>query len=371
MAQKEKISIHQFTVLIILITIGDAILVLPAIVTEFAKQDAWLSTILGLAFGLAIVYLYVVVGCLYPTLNLVQYSAKILGKWFGSIVSIFFLGYLFLSATAHVRELGDFITAQILTQTPIQIIHFMFIFLIVMIVRSGLEPLARTGELLFPIVFTFLIILLALVLPNVHMNWVQPILVNGIKPLLKGSLVATAFPFMELVVFLMILPSVNVQKKIRKGFFIGTIIGGVVLILTVLLCILVLGESATSRNIYPTFTLARVIHIGQTVQRIEGLIAITWTITAFLKISLYIYAFHIGLVHLLKLKGYRILTFPIGMILFASAILVSPNISYFVHIIAYYWPFYDLTVAVFLPLLLLSVFGIRKKTDSLSAIEKQ
>lgn len=72
MAQKEKISIHQFTVLIILITIGDAILVLPAIVTEFAKQDAWLSTILGLAFGLVIVYLYSVVGCLYPKLNLVQ-----------------------------------------------------------------------------------------------------------------------------------------------------------------------------------------------------------------------------------------------------------------------------------------------------------
>lgn len=361
MVQKEMISIHQFTVLIILITIGDAILVLPAIVTEYAKQDAWLSTILALVFGLLIVYLFTVVGSLYPKLNLVQYSIKILGKWIGSIVSIFFLIFLFLSATAHVRELGDFITTQILIQTPIQVIHFMFIFLIIMGVRSGLEPLARTGELLFPIVFLFLIILFTLVLPNVHFDWVRPILAGGIKPLLKGTLVATAFPFMELVVFLMILPSINIQKKIRKGFFIGTIIGGVVLILVVLLCIVVLGEAATSRNIYPTFTLARVIHIGQAIQRIEGLIALIWTITVFLKISLYIYAFHIGLVHLLKLDGYRMLTFPVGMILFASAILVAPNISYFINIIANYWPFYDLTVAVFLPLILISVFTIRKK----------
>src|SRR5690625_5872574 len=88
MVQKEMISIHQFTVLIILITIGDAILVLPAIVTQYAKQDAWLSTILALAFGLIIVYLFTVVGSLHPKLNLVQYSIKILGKWIGSIVSI-------------------------------------------------------------------------------------------------------------------------------------------------------------------------------------------------------------------------------------------------------------------------------------------
>jgi|SRR5690625_777074 len=371
MAQKEMISIHQFTVLVILITIGDAILVLPAIVTEFAKHDAWLSTILALAFGLLIVYLFLVVGSFYPKLNLIQYTVKIFGKWFGSIVSLFFLGYLFLSASAHVRELGDFITTQILPQTPIQVIHFMFIFMIIMVVRSGLEPIARTGELLFPIVFFFLMLLFVLVLPNVHMNWIQPMLANGIKPLLKGTLVATAFPFMELVVFLMILPSMNVQKKIRKGFFVGTIIGGAVLVLVVLLCILVLGESTTSRNIYPTFALARVIHIGQAIQRIEGIIAIIWTITTFLKISLYIYALHIGLVHLLKLEEYRILTFPIGMILFASSILVSPNITYFSNMIAYYWPFYDLTVAVFLPLLLMGVFFIRKKIDSLSALDRQ
>lgn len=363
MARKELISTHQFTVLVILITIGDAILVLPSTVAKVAHQDAWLSTILALACGLLIIYLFTVVGSLYPKLSLVQYNIKILGKWVGSIVSLFFLGYLFLSLTAHVRELGDFITTQILTQTPIQVIHFLFIVIIIIGVRSGLETIARTGELLFPVVFIFLMILFILVLPNVHFDWVRPILADGIKPMLKGTLVATAFPFMELVVFLMILPSVNKQEKIKKGFFIGTIIGGIVLILVVLLCILVLGEATTTRNIYPTFTLARVIHIGDFIQRIEGLIAIIWTITTYLKITLYTYALHIGFVHLLKLDGYRMLTFPFGMILFASAMLVSPNISYYNNLIAHYWPFYDLTVAVLLPLILMSVFTIRKKLD--------
>lgn len=364
MERKEMISIHQFTVLVILITIGEAILVLPAIVAANAKQDAWLSTILALAFGLLVVYLFIKVGNLYPKLSLVQYNHKILGKWFGSIASLFFFGYLFLSIAAHLRELGDFISAQILPYTPIQVIHLMFILIIIMGVRSGLETIARTSEILAPIVFLFLLTLFIFILPKVHFDWVQPILENGMKPVLQGTITATAFPFMELVVFLMIIPHINQQEKVKKGFFIGAAIGGVVLIMVVLLCILVLGEPTTARKIYPTYTLARSIHINGSIQRIEGLIAILWTITTYLKITLYSYALHIGLVHFFKLKGYRMLTFPFGMILFAAAMLVSPNISYFIQVIGNYWPFYDMTVAILLPLILVSVFTIRKRLNT-------
>jgi len=359
------ISIHQFTVLVILVTIGDAFLILPATVADVANQDAWISTIVALVFGLLIIYLFITVGNLYPKLSLVQYNIKILGKWIGSLVSLFFFGYLFFTTSLMLRELCNFITKQILTDTPIQIIHFLFIIVIIMGVRAGLETIARTSELFFPVVFISILILFTLVLPKVHLDWVQPILADGVIPPLKGVFIGTAFPFMELVVFLMILPSINNQGKIKKSFFIGTIIGGIVLILIVLLCILVLGESGTSRNLYPTFTLARVINIGGIIQRIEGILTIIWIITVYLKITLYTYALHIGIAQLLKLGGYRILTLPFGMILFASAMLIAPNTSYLNNILANYWPFYDLTVAVLLPLFLISVFAIRKKLNSL------
>ncbi len=365
MAKKELISIHQFVVLVTLITIGDAILILPTTVTNDAGQDAWLSMILALAIGLLIVYLFIAVGSFYPKLTIIQYNFKILGKWLGSINSVFFLSYLFLSISLYVRELGDFITSKILTQTPIQVISFLFIFIIIIGVRSGLETIARTSEFLFPIVIVTLVVLLTLVLPHVHVDWIKPMMENGVKPLLKGTIVATAFPFMELVVFLMILPNINQQEKIKRGFFIGTLIGGIILFLVILLCILVLGETVTAKNIYPTFTLAKVINVGNIIQRIEGIIAIIWVLTVYLKVTLYTYGLHIGFVHLFKLDGYRILTLPIGMIIFASAALVAPNISYINNVIANYWPFYVLTVAVFIPLILISVAVIRKKFDSL------
>src|SRR5690625_896663 len=132
MNRREMISIHQFTVLVILVTIGDAFLILPATVADVANQDAWISTIVALVFGLLIIYLFITAGNLYPKLTLVQYNMKILGKWFGSLVSLFFFGYLFFTISLMLRELGNFITKQILTDTPIQIIHFLFIIVIIM-----------------------------------------------------------------------------------------------------------------------------------------------------------------------------------------------------------------------------------------------
>lgn len=364
MDSKEWINPHQFLILVIITTIGDAILVLPTIVSHVAQQDAWLSTLIGLVLGMLVVLLFITVGNLYPNLSFVQYILKILGKWIGSIVVIFFLIFLFLSVSAHTRELADFITTQILIETPIKVIHFMFITVIIFGVRCGLGTIARTSEVLYPVVFIFLLILFSLVLQDIRLEWIRPILNGGFKPVFSGALVATAFPFMELVVFLMFLPNITKQNKIKKNFLKGALIGGSILVIVVLLCILVLGDATTIRSVYPTFALARSISIGNSIQRIEGIIAILWTITVYIKITLYAYAFHIGLVQLLNLKEYRLFTFPFGFILFASTTLVAPNVSYFNDVISKYWSFYDFTIAVFLPLLLICVYSIRKKFDS-------
>lgn len=364
MEQKQFISLHQLTVLVILTTIGDAILVLPAIVANSAHQDAWLSTIIGLIFGMLIIWLLIKSGSLYPKLTLIQSIIKIFGKWIGLFVSIFFICYLFLSAAAHTSELGNFITTQILIDTPTQVIYFMFVFVIILGVRLGFQTIARTSEVLYLFVFTFLIILFTFVLPSVNIDWIRPILADGIKPVIKGSIVATAFPFMELIVFLMFVPNFKNEKHFKKGMLVGALIGGLILVIVVLLCILVLGESTTTRNLYPTFALARSISIGHTIQRIEGIIAILWTITVYLKITLYTYAFHLGIMQLFKLSDYRFLTLPTGLILFATTILISPNISYFNNMIANYWPFYDATVAILIPLALIGVFTVRKKLNT-------
>lgn len=366
MPEKGKISIRQFTILVMLTTIGDSILVLPSIATSFAKQDTWISAIIGLAVGLLAVYMFCIVGNLHPELTLIQSSQKILGTWIGSVVSIVFLVYPFITLVAFTREISDFMTTEMMPETPNQAIQILFSCIVVFGVRLGLEVIARTGEIFFPLIIFLFLLLVFFLCPQVEFEKLQPILENGIKPVLHGSLSFIAFPFMELFVFLMIYPYINQPKKIKKGFLQGALLGGLLLIILILISLLVLGADQTSRNMYPTYSLARRVTVGRFIERVEAMLALLWLLTIFMKSTFYFYVFNMGLAQLLKLRGYRMLTLPTALLLIVLAPIIAPNITYYNKVLGEYWPYFDLSYALLLPLLLLVAYYIRKGFKGLS-----
>jgi len=356
-----KISVRQFIILVIMITIGDSILVLPTIPALHAKQDAWISGMIALAAGLPIVFMLGTFGKLYPGVTLVQCNEKILGKWFGTAASVLFLFYCVINTAIMVREIGDFMTTQIMPETPIQSIHILFLGIMIIAVRLGLETFARAGEIFFPW-FILLFLTLALFLsPQVEIKKMLPIYEEGIKPIIQGSLTFISFPFMELAAFLMVTPYVNQVKERRRGLMIGAVLGWLVLITVMFLCILVLGDDFTARNIYPSYSLAKKISVGRFIERIEAILAIMWILTTFFKTTLYFYAVNLGMAQLLKLKEYRMLTLPSAMLIAVLTLVVSPNITYYSWVVERYWTYFDITFCVLLPLTLLGVYPFRKK----------
>lgn len=79
------------------------------------------------------------------------------------------------------------------------------------------------------------------------------------------------------------------------------------------------------------------------------MIALQWMLTFFIKVTLYFYAFILGLSQLLKLKEYRVLSLPTGLILVALAPLIAPNYTYYGEIFDNYWVYYVITFGLFLP----------------------
>ncbi|MDR0267138.1 endospore germination permease [Paenibacillus sp.] len=365
MQENGKISLRQFSILVTLFTVGDSLLVLPSGMASQVKEDAWISAIIGVGIGLLAVCLFTVVASLNPEMTLVEFNNKILGKMLGTVLSLLFVVYFLLGAAANIREIGDFMTTQIMPETPIQAIHIMFLCIVVMAVRLGLETFARAGEIFFPGFVLFFILFVLFLLPQVHIENIQPVFGEGFISILRGSIIPATFSPLELVVFFMIMPYVNQPKHILRSFTMGALIGGIALILLILLTDLVLGAEATASKMYPSYNLAKKINIGQFLERIEAILSLMWFVTIFFKIVLFTYGITLGLSQIFKLKEYKVLTMPCAVFIMVLSICIAPNIVYYTDAILWYWPFLDLTFDVLFPSLLLGVYILRKKVFKL------
>ncbi|KQU19509.1 spore gernimation protein, partial [Bacillus sp. Leaf13] len=260
---------------------------------------------------------------------------------------------------------GSFLTTQIMPDTPIEAINILFACILIMGIRLGLEPLARSAELLFPIfVFLFIVLAASIFLPPVQFKFenIQPVFETGIKPMIHAVFLFTSIFSLPLIVLLMIFPvSVNQPKAAEKNFFIGILIGGICLIIIIALTILVLGADSSARQTYPSYLLARKLNVGDFLQRIEAIMAIMWIITIYFKMAFYFYATVIGLAQTLNMKDYRPLTLPFGMILVSLSLLIHPNVVHSATFDKEIWPLYASTYGLVLPILLLAINVFRKK----------
>lgn len=361
--EQTKIAARQFMILVIMFIIGSSILLIPAALATHAEQDAWMSAIIGVVLGLCIIGILIALGNRFPTLNLIEVCMTLFGKWIGAAVSLLVVIHSFLLSVFMLRYIGDFMATQIMPETPVEAIHIVFILLVILASKYGLETLARSAEIFLPWVVGFLIVLTLFVLPQMDIENIRPVLQNGMSPVIKGTLPLIGIPYLELVLLMVVYPHVNETAKRGRAFLLGGTIGGTIIILITFLTLAVLGPYLTVRNIYPSFALTKQINIGQFLQRIEALLAIAWFLSIFYKTTLCFHVSAIGLSQILKLKRYHSVLVPLGFLCVTYATIVYPNIVYGIAFAGMIWTPYAAVFGLILPLLLLAVALIRRKGE--------
>ncbi|GGF84597.1 germination protein [Paenibacillus albidus] len=358
---KQKISTRQAAILIVYTVVGDMILIIPGILANLAKQDAWVSALAGIPAGIILLWMFFYLSCLFPGLSLVGICRRVFGKWLGNLVSAWYMFFFACSTAVYIREIGDFITVQILRDTPIRAVHLLFVFLLLYGFRKGLEPIARTAELLFFLFILGLISMVVLGIQNIDFANLKPVLQEGLLPVIHGSLFMMLYPFGELCVFLMIFPYVRQQSHTRRDLLLGGLLGGLLVASYVVDCLLILGAFFTSYQHFPSYVLAQKINIGNFLERIEVVLAINWILAVFLKGTLYFFAFVKGMGELTKTRRPNSLAVPAAFLIFGLSYIIAPNMMYYTAFIPKFYIYWDFTNGVLLPLLLLLVALIRTK----------
>ncbi|WP_332647513.1 GerAB/ArcD/ProY family transporter [Lysinibacillus sp. 54212] len=359
--EEQVISSRQFTIMVLFYTVGTSILIIPASIALDVQQDAWIVALLGTMLSLLLVKLYIFLGKNMPNVSFVEMNEKILGKFIGKFVSIGFIILTLLSSGELFYFIGNFLQTEVMIETPSAAFATLFGIIIFFAAYLGIEVFARSLEILFPFFIIIFITFVLFISPQIDIHNIQPVFEVSPKPLLYNIFYFMGLFSFPLVVLLMIYPSaVNVQESAQKGFYIGTIVGGMVLTIIIALCILILGPNNTSLRTFPSYALAQKISVGNFLQRIEIIMAFMWAITIFVRAFVYFYASVKGLGEILKIKDHRPLILPLGMISIALSQIIHPNIVHSNQYNKETWPLYITVFAIFVPLLLLIVMKFRK-----------
>ncbi len=360
-----RISSRQLTNIIAIFTIGTTILVTPAVVASKAKHDAWMVTLISIGLGILIIWLYTTIASFYPDKNIFEINEIILGKWFGMISTIIITFIAFISVSQVTWFVGTFLTTQVLADTPLYAVHIIYLAVVVYGVKLGLETLVRSAVIVFPMVIFLFILVIILVSPQSKYENIQPFFEYGAKPIISATILQMSTLCLPLIIFLSI-PSawIGSLANYKKSFFIGYIIGGLIIFTTVLFCILVFGYKITSRVEFPTYLLARKINVLNFFQRLEPIIAGIWIVSIFYRTAFYTYTTLQGLSHIFGLKDHKSIVIPFGILALGLSIIAYPNKAYEYEWNSSTWVSLMLIASLLIPLILLIVGLLKKKKQN-------
>ncbi|MBB6453107.1 spore germination protein KB [Salirhabdus euzebyi] len=370
MIEKGKISMRQFTILVFMYTLGTSVISLPSISTTFAHENGWIAVLMASIIGMLLVFMYIIISKLDEKKNLFELAEWIFGKWIGKAISALILLFILFLTAGNLRQIGDFLSTQIMTETPIQVLMVMFLLTALFAVKLGLEVTARTCEVFFPYAFFALLALLVMVTPTVDITKIQPILQKNMVGTFEAIVPSLGTPFLELFIFIAILPYVKKPKSARKGYLIGVGLGSFFLVAITFMCLTVLGADFTARNLFPTYVLGKTISLVQFLERIEIIVAIAWFFTIYFKIVLNFYVLSLGMSHFFQLKKTHTLSVPLAFFIIVLATINSPNIIYYLDFILYYWAPFAAVFGILIPVLVLIVGKIKvRKKDNITKTE--
>lgn len=290
----ERISNIQLFTLIVAFEIGSTTLFALGI---GAKQDAWLVVILAFVTSMVLLWIYTQFPIYCPEKNFSEMLQATLGAKAAKPLLLLY-GLFFLNQTIHnFYEFSMLINMTALPQTPLLVILYLSSFIMIYTLSLGFEVLARTGEILLPYLLAFLIItfIVNLFSDTFEFKNLLPVLGNGINPILKELPTVIAFPFGEMVVFLMFWHYIKEQVYIRKTTFIAVGIAALLIIMNLIIMIAVLGPELTANSELPLLETLLSINIADIITNLDSVAVFLMFIGGFFKTSIHFMGFCLAL----------------------------------------------------------------------------
>jgi spore germination protein KB len=328
-------------------------------VYSITKYDTWIAVLAGFVIDILFTLLYLAIGLKFPGKNLVQINDIVFGPYLGKLISAFYIWFFFQYMIHYMYFFNSFWITYIMSETPRLAFLVMLIFVCAMAVRNGIEVIARCSFTFITIVTVTILAVTVLLIPDMKFSNLLPIF--DVEPLkfIQSVHIILVIPFCDIVAFLFILPCTENQRQVRKPVLTGLSLSAVQLLIVVIRDAVVLGPRMLIAS-SASFAVSRQIDIANVLTRLDILVAITMLITVFMKVTIFYYVTVLGIAQTLKLRSYKPLIVPIGVMAIAFAANLYPSDMEQIYAGQFVWPFNASISEFIIPVITIVIIAIRR-----------
>ncbi len=328
----ERLSPLQFRLLAMAIIVSTLLVHVPTLVLLVAGRDSWMCMLPGLL--LIIPYGYMVIALMndYPGDNLLQVSEKVFGKWIGKGIGVLFaLVFTYLGGLV-LSQPGIILANSSMPLTPAWIFHLTIALLVLMLGWAGIEVLGRFTEVVLPFTFLMLITVLTFTIPHFEKGELFPLLNNGLKPVLQGTVQVLPQSLEYIGVLAMLLPFLPNDKKSQKNLFKSlcttAVVVGLAVTIFMSVLIMVFSYEVAVRFTFPLVVLSKMVSLKHTLAGGESIMEMVGIGAFIIKSASLFFASFWAFTYLFNLKS-NLWKIALVIIYISVAIVTTRGIDFF------------------------------------------
>ncbi|ADL13446.1 GerAB/ArcD/ProY family transporter [Acetohalobium arabaticum] len=358
---KTRISPYQATLLLVSTIIGTAIVLLPTLIVQDAKQDAWLSGIILIAFALIISIIYSLIANRMERTDLIAFSRQTFGQIITTILTGGLVIYFVITSGTVTRQISEIMVSTYLPETPLWFLNLNIILTAAAFVYYGLEVTARVLEIIFYLFLVTFLIAIIILTKDMSPAFLQPVLSEGFKPILK-SIYPGLVIFGEFFIVLIFAPQIAEPNKVYKSLVSSIAISGVLMMIVILSTLMIFGPGMTANLTFPLLSAHRYAQALGVIERLDPLFIFYWVGGGVLKAAIFFYGAVYTIQKLFRLSTYYIIIpFTIPPIFYISSYYFK-NVRELADFLHQMVPLY-IAIQVVYPILLL-IFSTLRGVDS-------
>lgn len=359
-----RISPYQLFSLMVLFQLGTTVIFGFA---SGAGRDAWISVLISTLLGLAIMTVYLAIHRLNGGLGLAEWYPALFGKWLGTFVAWLYPILFIYDAGRIVGDIRFLFPISILPGTPDWAIAVTFMMIVVYVLTSGIEVLARVCSILFPIMLLF-VTLEALMLGasgSLNLHLLKPFVAEGWGPVMGAVWpLGITQTFGESISFALIWSYVKGNGKgtgCSRVVLAATLFSGILISFVDVLAISGLGEWTFKQMMYPSFALLKLPSVADFLENLDALGVIYMMVNAFVKLSFHLFSAVILIRQLTGAKSEKKIAYPVAIAALFMGMTMVRGFSAHLEVAEKPLP-YQFWVPLFLvlPAIALAVTGIKK-----------